>query len=58
MTILKIIAGLIFILLGILVFYRGIHNARQKAAGDRAIDLIAGIGFIIIGLLVWLGYIS
>ena len=55
MDFLRIIASVIFILLGILVFYKGIRTTRF---GTGIIDIIAGIGFIIIGLLIWFRYIS
>ena len=57
MIIIKIIAGLIFVLLGASVFYKGIRTIRSKSSGGF-IEIFAGIGFVIIGLLIWLGFIS
>jgi hypothetical protein len=54
----KILVGLIFNLLGILVFCRGVKLIRRKGLGEGFIEVISGIAFIIIGLLIWLGYIS
>ena len=58
MNFIKIVAGLIFNLLGILVSYKGVKTTRQKGIGESFIELIAGTGFIVIGLLIWMGYIS
>ena len=58
MIILKILTGVIFNLMGILVLYKGIKTTRLKGIGESFIGIIAGIGFIFIGLLVWTGYIS
>ena len=55
MDFLRIIVSIIFILLGILVFYKGI---RTKNIGTGIIDIIGGIAFVIIGLLIWFRYIS
>jgi hypothetical protein len=55
---LKILAGTIFNILGVLVLYRGIRICRFKGIGDGFVDIIAGISFILIGLLIWTGYIS
>jgi hypothetical protein len=52
------IAGTIFNLLGVLVFYKGIRTCRFKGIGEGFIDLIIGLGFVLIGLLIWTGYIS
>ena len=57
MIFLKILAGIIFILLGVLVLYKGIRTTRLKGDGGF-IEIFAGTGFVIIGLLIWLGYIS
>ena len=54
----KIIAGLVFNLLGVLVFYKGIRTTRLKGIGDSFVDLITGLAFVLIGLLIWTGYIS
>jgi hypothetical protein len=54
----KILVGLIFNLLGALVFYRGVRLIMRKGLGEGFIEVISGIAFIIIGLLIWLGYIS
>jgi hypothetical protein len=58
MALLKIIAGTIFNLLGVLVLYKGIRISRFKGIGEGFIDIIAGLGFVLIGLLIWTGYIS
>ena len=58
MIVFKIAAGLIFNLLGILVVYRGVRNARLKGIGDGIIEMASGVGFIIIGLLIWFGFIG
>jgi len=58
MNLLRIIAGTVFNLLGLLVLYKGIKTCRYKGFGEGFIDLIIGVGFILIGLLVWNGYIS
>ena len=58
MIILKIIAGLIFNLLGVLVLYKGIRITSSKGLGNSFIDIATGIGFIFIGFLIWLGYIG
>ena len=57
MIIIKILAGTIFILLGVLVLYKGIRTTRLKGSGGF-IEIATGIGFVIIGLLIWLGFIS
>ena len=57
MIVLKIIAGLIFNLLGASVLFKGIRTTRLKGTGGL-IEVFTGIGFIIIGLLIWLGYIG
>ena len=58
MIVLKILASIIFILLGVLVFYKSIKTTRAKGIGNSFIEIITGIGFVIIGLLILLGYIS
>jgi len=58
MIILRIAAGTIFNLLGLIVLYRGIRISRQKGFGEGFVDILAGLGFILIGLLIWTGYIS
>ena len=57
MIILKIVAGIIFSLLGLFVFYKGIRTIRRKGSGGF-IEIFTGIGFVIIGFLILLGYIS
>ena len=57
MIVIKILAGLIFNLLGALILYKGVRTIRKKGAGGF-IELFAGIGFAIIGLLILIGYIS
>ena len=58
MYFLKIIAGAVFFILGVLVLYRGIQICRFKGIGEGFIDLITGLAFDLIGLLIWTGYIS
>ena len=58
MNALKIIAGTIFNLLGVLVLYKGIRISRCKGIGEGFVDMIAGFGFMLIGLLIWTGYIN
>ena len=58
MDILRTLASLIFILLGVLVLYKGIRITRSKGFGAGFIDMATGIGFIFIGLLIWFKYIS
>jgi hypothetical protein len=57
-NILKILAGAVFNLLGILVLYKGIRTTRHKGLADGFVEMIAGFAFILIGLLIWTGYIS
>ena len=54
----KIAAGLVFNLLGVLVFYKGIRLIRSKGIGEGFVEIISGIAFVLIGLLIWTGYIS
>jgi hypothetical protein len=58
MNLLKILAGTIFNILGVLVLLRGIRICRNKGIGEGFVDIIAGLSFILIGLLIWTGYIS
>jgi hypothetical protein len=58
MIILKIAAGTIFNLLGLIVLYRGIREIRLKGFKEGFIDIIIGLAFVLIGLLIWTGYIS
>ena len=58
MNIPKIIAGVVFNLLGVLVVYKGIRTTRSKGIGDSFIDFITGLAFALIGLLILTGYIS
>ena len=58
MNIIKILAGTIFILLGVLVFYKGIRTTRSKGIGNSFVDILTGAGFIFIGSLIALGYID
>ena len=58
MFLLKIIAGAIFNLLGVLVIYKGIRISRVKGIREGFIDIFAGSAFLLIGLLIWTGYIS
>ena len=57
MIIIKILAGMIFILLGVFVLYKGARTIRRKSPGGL-IEAFTGIGFAIIGFLIILGYIS
>jgi hypothetical protein len=52
------LVGLIFKLLGILVFIKGVQTTRRKGLGEGFVEIIGGIAFVVIGLLIWLGYIS
>jgi hypothetical protein len=54
----KIIAGTVFILIGVLVLFKAIRTCLRKGIGEGFIDIITGIGFLLIGLLIWNGYIS
>ena len=56
MIVYKILAGLIFCLLGILVFIKGLREIRTKGIRLSSIDMTAGVVFLFIGLLIWLGY--
>jgi len=58
MVLLKILAGLIFNLLGVLVVYKGIKTIRSEGFKEGLIDIFIGLGFLLIGLLIWAGYIS
>ena len=58
MVLLKILAGLIFNLLGVLVVYKGIKTIRSEGFKEGLIDIFIGFGFVLIGLLIWAGYIS
>jgi hypothetical protein len=58
MFLLKIMAGAIFNLLGVLVLYKGIRTCRFKGIGQGFVEIIAGSVFLLIGLLIWTGYIS
>ena len=58
MNIPKILASVIFILLGGTVLYKGIQTTRSKGLGNSYVDLVTGIAFIIIGSLIALGYIN
>ena len=58
MNIPKILACIIFILLGGAVSYKGIQTTRAKGIGSSYVDLATGIAFIIIGSLIGLGYIN
>ena len=58
MNILKLLASVLFTLLGGIVLYNGIRRTRAKGIGNSFVDLATGIAFIIIGFLIALGYIS
>jgi len=58
MIFLRIVAGTIFNLLGLIILYRGIRESRLKGFGEGFVDIFIGLGFIMIGLLIWTGYIS
>jgi len=58
MIFLKIAAGTIFNLLGLIVLFRGIREIRQKGLGEGFVDIFIGLGFLLIGLLIWTGFIS
>ena len=58
MDIIRILVGLIFNLLGVLVLYKSIRTTLLKGIGESFIDIVTGIAFVIIGLLIWGRYIS
>jgi len=58
MIFLKIMAGTIFNLTGVLVVYKGIKTIRSEGIKEGLIDIFIGFGFVLIGLLIWAGYIS
>jgi tetrahydromethanopterin S-methyltransferase subunit E len=58
MILLKIMAGTIFNLIGLLVLYKGIKTSRSKGIKEGFIDLIIGLVPLFIGLLIWAGYIT
>ena len=58
MIFLKIMAGTIFNLTGVLVVYKGIKTIRSEGIKEGLIDILIGLGFLLIGLLIWAGYIS
>jgi hypothetical protein len=57
MILLKILAGTIFNLLGLMVLFKGVKTIRSEGIKE-GIDIIIGLGFVLIGLLIWNGYIS
>jgi hypothetical protein len=58
MIFLKIMAGTIFNLLGLMVAYKGVKTIRSEGMKEGFIDIIIGLGFVLIGLLIWTGFIS
>ena len=50
--------SIIFCLMGILVFIKGIKVTRKEGIKNSYVDLATGIGFVFIGMLIWLRYIS
>ena len=58
MNFLKIFVGLVFTLLGLYVFYKGIKNTLSKGIRDGLIDFVIGIGLVLLGLIIWSGYIN
>ena len=54
----KMLAGLVLNILGMLVLYKGIQTSRIKGFKESSIELIAGVAFITMGLLTWFGYFS
>jgi putative Ca2+/H+ antiporter (TMEM165/GDT1 family) len=58
MNLLKILAGTIFNLLGLMVMYKGVKTIRSEGIKAGFIDIIIGLGFVLIGLLIWTGFIS
>jgi len=51
-----ILVGLIFILLGLWVVYKGIKDTRSKGIGDGFVNFVIGIGLVILGLIIWSGF--
>ena len=58
MNIPKVLAVVIFTLLGVLIFIKGIQITRSRGIGDGFIEILSGIGFVIIGALIAVGYIN
>ena len=54
----KILSGIIFILLGLVFFYKSIETFRREGKSTGFIEIIGGIVFIAIGILIFVGYIS
>jgi putative Ca2+/H+ antiporter (TMEM165/GDT1 family) len=54
----KMLAGLVLNILGVLVLYKGIQTNRLKGFRESSVEIIAGIAFITMGFLTWLGYFS
>ena len=54
----KVLACVIFILLGGAILYKGIRLTRSIGIGNSFIDLITGAAFVFIGALIALGYIN
>ena len=53
---LMILVGLVFVLLGLWVLYKGFRNTRSKGIGDGFVDFVIGIGLFILGLIIWSGF--
>jgi len=56
MNFLMILVGLVFTLLGLWVFYKGVKHTRSKGFFDGLYDFVIGIGLFILGLVIWSGF--
>ena len=53
---LMILVGLIFVLLGLWVVYKGYRDTRSKGIGEGFVNFVIGIGLFILGLIIWSGF--
>ena len=58
MNVYRTMVSIIFCLMGILVFIKGIKVTRKEGIKNSYVDLATGVGFVFIGMLIWLRYIS
>lgn len=54
----KIVSGIIFVLVGLLVFYKSIKTIRRDGLSVGFIEIVSGIVLLFIGILIFLGYFS